>query len=55
MKTVAQLLRSKSHGVLSIAPDTAVFEALQLMADKNVGALLVLDGDGLVGIFSERD
>jgi len=55
MKTVAQLLRSKPHGVLSIAPDTAVYQALQLMADKNVGALLVLDGDSLVGIFSERD
>ena len=55
MKTVAQLLRSKPHGVLSITPDTAVFHALELMADKNVGALLVLDGDSLVGIFSERD
>ena len=55
MKTVAQLLRSKPPGVLSTAPDTAVFHALQLMAEKNVGALLVLDGDELVGIFSERD
>jgi CBS domain-containing protein len=55
MKTVAQLLRSKPHGVLSITPDTAVYRALQLMADKNVGALLVLEGDSLVGIFSERD
>ena len=55
MKTVAQLLRSKPHGVLSISPDMAVYSALQLMADKNVGALLVLDGDSLVGIFSERD
>ena len=55
MKTVAQLLRSKPHGVLSIAPDTAVFRALQLMAEKNVGALLVLEGDSLIGIFSERD
>lgn len=55
MKTVAQLLRSKAHGVLSVAPDTAVYQALQLMAEKNVGALLVLDGDSLVGIFSERD
>ena len=55
MKTVAQLLRTKAHGVLSIAPETAVFQALQLMAEKNVGALLVLQGDALVGIFSERD
>ena len=55
MKTVAQLLRSKSHGVLTIAPDTAVFRALQLMAEKNVGAVLVLEGETLIGIFSERD
>ena len=55
MKTVAQLLRSKPHGILSVAPDTAVFQALQLMAEKNVGALLVLEGKSLVGIFSERD
>ena len=55
MKTVAQLLRAKPHGVLSVAPDAAVFQALQLMAENNVGALLVLEGDRLVGIFSERD
>jgi CBS domain-containing protein len=55
MKTVAQLLRTKAYGVLSIAPETAVYQALQLMAEKNVGALLVLEGDALVGIFSERD
>jgi CBS domain-containing protein len=55
MKTVAQLLRAKPHGVLSVPPDTAVFRALQLMAENNVGALLVLDGDTLIGIFSERD
>jgi CBS domain-containing protein len=55
MKTVAQLLRSKPHGVLSITPDTDVYHALQLMAEKNVGALLVIDGETLVGIFSERD
>jgi len=55
MKTVAQLLRAKPHGVLSVPPDTAVYRALQLMAERNVGALLVLDGETLVGIFSERD
>jgi CBS domain-containing protein len=55
MKTVAQLLQAKPHGVLAVAPETAVFEALGLMAQRNVGALLVLDGDTLVGIFSERD
>jgi len=55
MKSVADLLRGKAPGVLSVAPDLPVFEALGVMAEKNVGALLVLDGDRLVGILSERD
>jgi CBS domain-containing protein len=55
MKTVKHLLRTKGNDVLSVAPDTAVFEALRLMAEKNVGAVLVLEGEELVGIFSERD
>src|SRR2546426_5370702 len=55
MKTVAQLLRTKGQQVLSVAPDIPVFEALEVMADKNVGALLVVEGERLVGIFSERD
>ena len=55
MKTVAQLLRTKRNEVLSISPEAPVFEALGVMADKNVGALLVVDGESLVGIFSERD
>jgi CBS domain-containing protein len=55
MKTVKHLLRTKGHDVLSVAPDTAVFEALRLMAEKNVGAVLVLESERLVGIFSERD
>ena len=55
MKTVTQLLRTKGSDILSVAPDTWVFDALQLMADKNVGALLVVEGESLVGVFSERD
>ena len=55
MKTVRLLLRSKGNDVLSVAPATTVFEALRLMAEKNVGAVLVLEGERLVGIFSERD
>ena len=55
MKSVRHLLRTKGNDVLSVAPDTAVFEALRLMAEKNVGAVLVLESERLVGIFSERD
>jgi CBS domain-containing protein len=55
MKTVRSLLQAKGHAVWTIAPDASVFEALKLMADKNVGALLVLEGDELAGVISERD
>ena len=52
---VKQLLQSKGSVVWSVGPDTTVYEALQLMAEKNVGALLVLEADKLKGIISERD
>lgn len=55
MITVNQLLQDKGGAAWSVSPDTTVFDALNLMAEKNVGALLVLEGDTLVGIFSERD
>jgi CBS domain-containing protein len=55
MKTVRSLLQAKGPAVWTIAPDASVFEALKLMADKNVGALLVLEGDELAGVISERD
>ncbi len=56
MKTVKELLRVKGYRVWSIGPDATVYEALTLMAEKDVGALLVLDNAGqLVGILSERD
>ena len=56
MKTVKQLLTGKPQGgAFSIRPDTTVHDAMKLMADRNVGALLVLDGENLVGIISERD
>jgi len=54
--TIGSLLKSRSHNrILSIAPEETVFEALQLMAQYDVGALLVISSDELVGIFSERD
>jgi CBS domain-containing protein len=56
MKTIQQLLDSKKHKeVISIAPHRPVFDALVVLAEYKIGALVVLDGDKLVGIFSERD
>jgi CBS domain-containing protein len=55
MKTVRDILGNKGSDLWTIAPDRTVFEALQTMADKNVGALLVLDGETITGILSERD
>ncbi|HVN78674.1 MAG TPA: CBS domain-containing protein [Terriglobia bacterium] len=55
MKTVNQLLHTKGREVWSVTPGTSVFDALKLMADKNVGAVLVMEGSQLAGIFSERD
>ena len=55
MKTVKDILREKGYEVWSITPDATVYEALKFMADKNVGALLVLDGQAVVGMVSERD
>lgn len=55
MKTVRQLLESKGHSILSIAPTKTVYDALVVMAENHVGALMVMDGETLVGIFSERD
>ena len=52
---VKQLLQNKGSVVWSVGPDTTVYEALQLMAEKNVGALVVLETDKLKGIISERD
>ena len=55
MTSVAHLLDTKGHAVWSIPPDASVYEAIKLMADKGVGALLVMEGQRLVGIVSERD
>ena len=55
MKTIRQLLQAKGGVVFSVAPDVRVFDALKLMADKDIGALVVMDGSRLAGILSERD
>ena len=53
--TIGAVLNQKSREIYSVSPDATVFEAVQLMDAKNVGALLVMDGQRLVGVISERD
>jgi CBS domain-containing protein len=55
MRSVKDILQEKGTQVYAISPDAKVYEALQLMADKNVGALMVMEGDRAVGLISERD
>jgi len=55
MATVQRLLERKEKGFWTILPETTAYEALQIMADRNVGALLVVNGSKLLGIFTERD
>jgi len=56
MKTVRRALQAKSGPVWTIRPDAMAYEALRVMADKDIGALLVQDSEGkVVGVFSERD
>ena len=54
-ETISELLSHKGAAVWTISPDATVFDAIQMMADKNIGALLVTESDKLVGIISERD
>jgi len=55
MTTIRELLKSKSPNVWSVSPEATVYEALELMSEKGIGAVAVVEGDALVGIFSERD
>lgn len=56
MKTVAHILRTKEHKtVYTISPDATIWDALKLMADKSIGALVVAEDSKIVGIVSERD
>ncbi len=55
MMSIRTLLDLKGHDLWSISPDAAVFDAIELMADKEIGALLVMEDDKSVGVISERD
>ncbi len=55
MRTVRQLLESKPAEIIAISPDAPVIDAIRLMAERHVGALVVMEGARLVGILSERD
>ncbi len=52
---ISEILNHKGRATWTVSPDATVFEAIQMMAEKNIGALLVMDKDRLVGIISERD
>ena len=55
MHTIKTLLRNKGDAVWSISPDASVYDAIHLMAEKQIGALLVMEGKRLCGVISERD
>lgn len=55
MKRIQTLLQKKGHDVWRIAPDDSVYDAIHLMAEKEVGALIVMEGPKVVGVISERD
>ncbi len=55
MKTVKNILQNKSATIHAVSSETSVLDALQVMMDKNISALLVMDGTDLKGIFTERD
>lgn len=55
MKTVKQILQGKSSVIHTVGPNTSVFDALQTMMEKNISALLIMEQEALVGIFTERD
>lgn len=55
MRTVRQLLEAKPAEIIAIGPDAPVIDAIRLMAERGIGAVLVMDGPRLVGILSERD
>lgn len=55
MRPILELLEKQGGAIWSLSPDDSVYNALEMLADWNVGALMVMDADKLVGVFSERD
>jgi CBS domain-containing protein len=55
MATVNQILKTKDTAIIYVSPDNMVIDALRIMADKNIGAIVVMENGKLKGIFSERD
>ncbi|HIP52650.1 MAG TPA: CBS domain-containing protein [Chromatiales bacterium] len=55
MKTIGQVLDKKGHDVLAIGPDASVYDAIKIMSENNVGSLMVMQGDDVVGTVTERD
>lgn len=55
MASVKQILQGKGHEVWCIGPDASVYDAIEMMAAKEIGALVVMEGESLVGVLSERD
>ncbi len=55
MITVKEILKEKATGILTITPQDTVYRALEIMAEKDLGALVVVEGEKVVGLFSERD
>jgi CBS domain-containing protein len=53
--TIRSVLEHKGHALWTVAPDSSVFDAIQMMSDNNIGALVVMEADKLVGVVSERD
>ena len=55
MKTISQLIQGKEHSIWSVGSNDSVYDAVKLLVEKNIGALLVIDEGKLVGVISERD
>ncbi len=55
MKLIKQLLDKKGRHIVAVVPDTSVFDAIKMMADKTIGSLVIMEDDNLLGIMTERD